>query len=146
MIQRNRAQSLAASSPTGSALMSSIKYCGLHTTVGHLPEARFHCGRYHAFPGSASLPDRIHRTAFRRSGRQRRQPQTAVGFAAQSRFRCVDRAFRVPPFGNWWMGWRFTTSFWQKKSRRPFSDFLLGVPLCRRRVFSCKSSGQVDPM
>ena len=28
------------------------------------------------------------------------QPQTAVGFAAQSRFRCVDRAFRVPPFGN----------------------------------------------
>ena len=25
----------------------------------------------------------IHRTAFRRSGRQRRQPQTAVGFAAQ---------------------------------------------------------------
>ena len=44
-------------------------------------------------------------------------------------FDCVDRAFRVPPFGNWWMGWRFTTSFWQKKSRRPFSDFLLGVPL-----------------
>ena len=34
----------------------------------------------------------------------------------------------------------------QKKSRRPFSDFLLGVPLCERRVFSCKSSGQVDPM
>jgi len=28
----------------------------------------------------------------------------------------------------------------------PFSDFLLGVPLCERRVFSCKSSGQVDPM
>ena len=27
-----------------------------------------------------------------------------------------------------------------------FSDFLLGVPLCGRRVFSCKSSGQVDPM
>ena len=36
--------------------------------------------------------------------------------------------------------------FGQKKSRRPFSDFLLGVPLCGRRVFSCKSSGQVDPM
>ena len=36
--------------------------------------------------------------------------------------------------------------FGQKKSRRPFSDFLLGVPLCERRVFSCKSSGQVDPM
>ena len=36
--------------------------------------------------------------------------------------------------------------FGQKKSRIPFSDFLLGVPLCERRVFSCKSSGQVDPM
>ena len=34
--------------------------------------------------------------------------------------------------------------FGQKKSRRPFSDFLLGVPLCGRRVFNCKSSGQVD--
>ncbi|MCO7108206.1 hypothetical protein NIA69_02200 [Gemmiger formicilis] len=49
-------------------------------------------------------------------------------------------------FGNWWMGWRFTTSFWAEKSRQPFSDFLLGVPLCERRVFSCKSLGQVDPM
>ena len=38
------------------------------------------------------------------------------------------------------------SDFGQKKSRRPFSDFLLGVPLCERRVFSCKSSGQVDPM
>ena len=28
-----------------------------------------------------------------------------------------------------------------EKSRRPFSDFLLGVPLYGRRVFSCKSSG-----
>ena len=36
--------------------------------------------------------------------------------------------------------------FGQKKSRRPFSDFLLGVPLCGRRVFNCKSSGQVDLM
>ena len=36
--------------------------------------------------------------------------------------------------------------FGQKKSRRPFSDFLLGVPLYGRRVFSCKSSGQVDPI
>ena len=36
--------------------------------------------------------------------------------------------------------------FGAEKSRRPFSDFLLGVPLCGRRVFSCKSSGQVDPM
>ena len=36
--------------------------------------------------------------------------------------------------------------FGQKKSRRPFSDFLLGVPLCGRRVFNCKSSGQVDPI
>jgi len=38
------------------------------------------------------------------------------------------------------------SDFGQKKSRRPFSDFLLGVPLCKRRVFSCESSGQVDPM
>ena len=36
--------------------------------------------------------------------------------------------------------------FGQKKSRRSFSDFLLNVPLCGRRVFNCKSSGQVDPM
>ncbi len=36
--------------------------------------------------------------------------------------------------------------FGQKKSRRPFSDFLLGVPLYGRRVFSYKSSGRVDPM
>ena len=121
-------------------------YYGLHIPVGHLPEAGFHCGRYHAFPGSASLAGHIHRTAFHRSGRQRRQPQTAAGFAAQSRFRCADRAFRVTPFCDWRMGWRFTTSFWAEKSRRPFSDFLLGVPLCGRRVFSCKSSGQVDPM
>ena len=80
-------------------------------------------------------------------GKQRRQPQTAAGCAAQSRFRCVDRAFRVPPFGNWWMGWRFTTSFWaEKKAGDLFSDFLLVVPLFGGGVFSCKSSGQVDPM
>ena len=46
--------------------------------------------------------------------------------------------------GGW--GGVFLPHFGQKKSRRPFSDFLLGVPLCGRRVFSCKSSGQVDPM
>jgi len=46
--------------------------------------------------------------------------------------------------GGW--GGVFLPHFGQKKSRRPFSDFLLGVPLCRRRVFSYKSSGQVDPM
>ena len=34
----------------------------------------------------------------------------------------------------------------QKKSRRPFSDFLLGMPLCERRIFSFESSGQVVPM
>ena len=32
------------------------------------------------------------------------------------------------------------------KEQEPFSDFLLGVPLCRRQVFSCKSSGQVGPI
>ena len=57
---------------------------GLHTTVGRLPGAGFHCGRYHAFPGSALLAGRIHRTAFRRFGKQRRQPQTAAGCAEQS--------------------------------------------------------------
>lgn len=36
--------------------------------------------------------------------------------------------------------------FGQKKSRRPFSDFLLGMPLCERRIFSFESSGQVVPM
>ncbi|RGY85129.1 hypothetical protein DXA17_19225 [Ruminococcus sp. AM58-7XD] len=55
-------------------------------------------------------------------------------------------AFCVPPFYAWWMGWSFTTSFLAEKSRRSFLDFLLGVPLCRWRVFSCESSGQVDPM
>ena len=103
-------------------------------------------GRYHAFPDNASLPGHIHRTAFRRSGRQRRQPQTAVGFAAQSRFRCVDRAFRVPPFGNWWMGWRFTTSFGAEKKQETFSDFLLGGAAGGRLVFSFESSGQGGPM
>ena len=49
-----------------------------------VPGAGFHCGRYHAFPGSASLAGRIHRTAFRRFGKQRRQPQTAAGCAEQS--------------------------------------------------------------
>jgi len=34
----------------------------------------------------------------------------------------------------------------RKKAGDLFSDFLLGVPLCGRRVFSYKSSGQVDPM
>ncbi|EFQ05740.1 hypothetical protein HMPREF9436_02756 [Faecalibacterium cf. prausnitzii KLE1255] len=44
------------------------------------------------------------------------------------------------------MGGVLPPHFRQKKSRRPFSDFLLGVPLCWRLIFSCKSSGQVDPM
>ena len=62
----------------------STKYCGLHTPAERLPEAGFHCGRYHAFPGSALLAGHIHRKAFRHSGKQRRQPQTAAGFAVQS--------------------------------------------------------------
>ena len=36
--------------------------------------------------------------------------------------------------------------FEQKKAGDLFSDFLLGVPLYRWRVFSCKSSMQVEPM
>ena len=43
--------------------------------------------------------------------------------------------------GGW--GGALPPHFGQKKSRRPFSDFLLGAPLCWRRVFNCKSSGQV---
>ena len=50
---------------------------------GALPDAGFHCGRYLAFPGSASLAGHIHRTVFRHSDKQRRQPQTAAGCAAQ---------------------------------------------------------------
>ncbi len=53
-------------------------------TAGHLLGAESHCGQYHAFPGSASLAGHIHRTAFRRSGKQRRQPQTVAGCAEQS--------------------------------------------------------------
>mgnify|MGYP006907455262 CR=1 FL=1 len=34
----------------------------------------------------------------------------------------------------------------RKKAGDLFSDFLLGVPLYGRRVFSCKSSGRVEPM
>ena len=33
--------------------------------------------------------------------------------------------------------------FGQKKSRQPFSDFLLGVPLYGRRIFSCKVRGKL---
>ena len=76
----------------------SIRYCGLHIPVGHLPGAGFHYGRYHAFLGSASLAGRIHRTAFRRFGKQRRQQQTGGCYAGRWRFDCVDRAFSVPPF------------------------------------------------
>ena len=52
--------------------------------------------------------------------------------------------FSALVIGGW--GGVLPPHFGQKKSRRPFSDFLLGVPLCGRRVLSCKSSGQVDPM
>jgi hypothetical protein len=58
----------------------------------------------------------------------------------------VDRAFRVPPFGNWWMGWRFTTSFWAEKKQETFFRFPARCAVVGRRVFSCKSSGQFDPM
>jgi hypothetical protein len=40
--------------------------------------------------------------------------------------------------GGW--GGVFLPHFGQKKSRRPFSDFLLGVPLYGRRVFSCRNT------
>ena len=29
----------------------------------------------------------------------------------------------VPPFGNWWMGWCFTTSFWAEKKQVTFFRF-----------------------
>ena len=60
--------------------------------------------------------------------------------------RPVDRAFRVPPFSNWWMGWRFTTSFGAEKKQETFSDFLLGGAAGGRLVFSFESSGQGGPM
>lgn len=65
-------------------------------------------------------------------------------------FGCVPHSSQHPlvsilsMLGGW--GGVLPPHFGQKKSRRPFSDFLLGVPLCGRRVFSYKSSGQVDPM
>ena len=43
--------------------------------------AGFHCGRYHAFPGSASLAGHIHRTVFATlvsSGGNRRLPLAAL--------------------------------------------------------------------
>jgi hypothetical protein len=36
--------------------------------------------------------------------------------------------------------------FWQKKSRKPLNDFLLGGAADRRLVFGFESSGQVGPM
>ena len=34
-----------------------------------------------------------------------------------------------PPFGNWWMGWRFTTSFWAEKKQETF--FQISCSVCR---------------
>ena len=58
----------------------------------------------------------------------------------------IIRAFRVPPFCDWWMGWRFTTSFGAEKKQETFSDFLLGGAAGGRLVFSFESSGQGGPM
>ena len=38
-------------------------------------------------------------------------------------FVVLDRAFRVTPFYAWWMGWRFTTSFWAEKKQETFFRF-----------------------
>ena len=35
----------------------------------------------------------------------------------------------VTPFGNWWMGWRFTTSFWAEKKQEIF--FQISCSVCR---------------
>ena len=50
------------------------------------------------FQANALLLDRIHKTAFRRFGRQRRQQQTGGCYVGRWKFHCVDRAFSVPPF------------------------------------------------
>ena len=52
----------------------------------------------------------------------------------------------VSLLGNWWMGWRFTTSFGAEKKQETFSDFLLGGAAGGRLVFSFESSGQGGPM
>jgi len=36
---------------------------------------------------------------------------------------CADRAFRVTPFCDWRMGWRFATSFWAEKKQATFFRF-----------------------
>ena len=61
---------------------------------------------------NALLLDRIHKTAFRRFGRQRRQQQTGGCYVGRWKFHCVDRAFRVPPF-----------RFWTEKKQETFFRF-----------------------
>ncbi len=59
------------------------------------------------------------------SGGNRRLPLAALN----NRDFVVWQAFRVPPFLLDGWGGVLPPHFGQKKSRRPFSDFLLGVPL-----------------
>ena len=92
--------------------MTLERSTGLRTPAERLPEAGFRCERYHAFPGNALLLDRIHKTAFRRFGRQRRQQQTGGCYVGRWKFHCVDRAFRVPPF-----------RFWTEKKQETFFRF-----------------------
>ena len=85
IVQRSQQQSAVAAA----AYQSGEKlFCEYDQEVKHYPEKR----------GSASLAGRIHRTAFRRFGKQRRQQQTGGCYAGRWRFDCVDRAFSVPPF------------------------------------------------
>ena len=42
---------------------------------------------------------------------------------------CENYCTLSPPFANWWMGWRFTTSFWAEKKQETF--FQISCSMCR---------------
>ena len=53
------------------------------------------------------------------SGGNRRLPLTALN----NRDFVVWTGHFVSLLGNWWMGWRFTTSFWAEKKQETFFRF-----------------------
>ena len=88
---------------------------------------------------SISVFGRIRKTAVPRSGRRQTQRLTGA---------CCAGWFLHQSAGM--VAWRIVTSFLpasgQRKSRKPFHDFLLGGAAGGRLVFSFESSSQVDPM
>ena len=112
----------------------SIRYCGLHIPVGHLPGVVLHL--------LVIFTEKLFATLVSSGGNRR-----LLLASLHNRDFVVWTGHFVSllsVIGGW--GGVLPPHFGQKKSRQPFSDFLLGVPLCGRRVFSCKSSGQIDPM